>query len=116
MLRRCVRPAVAASSAVIPVQRRQLFTDCHILANLAGHGSQLVAYPATMSALLSSPIATVALIPLTYNVCVVGLKHLNYTLELFFRDYLQDPILLQVVRYMIFITLIVATSNLFVEV
>ena len=118
MLRRAAaRTSVSALAvpAVATSQRRELFFDAPIVYNTGLHFSSLLGVPASMSALVSSPIGTIALIGLTFNVAVVGVKHLQYTLELFLKDYYQDVVLLHALRYLIFITLIISTAHLFVE-
>ena len=55
------------------------------------------------------------MVALSYNVSVVGLKHLWYTLEMTIRDYIQDVVVAQMMRYMILLTLMTCVFQLFIE-
>jgi hypothetical protein len=112
MLRRSVAPA---TSRAVGFQQRQVFTGGAIMWNLGNHFAQIASVPAA-SMVLSSPIGTTALVVLNYNVAVIGLKHCQYTLELFLKDYFQDAITYTVLRYLIYITLIISVSHVFCEI
>lgn len=99
---------------------RQFF-NCPCLTGAAtdvsGHFVQLI-YPSTytsIAALMYTPIGTLALILLAYNVGVVGAKHCWYTLELTAKDYVQDQQLVAIIRYILLITILLSVENLFIE-
>jgi hypothetical protein len=122
MLRRVAFTSSKASSssarcsivpAPVAVQAKRNFVEWIAASPLIGHfGSALTV---SAGALPSSPLGTVALVALAYNINYVGLKHLWYTMEMTVRDYLQDIALKQVMRYMLLITLLFAGNGLFVE-
>jgi hypothetical protein len=70
----------------------------------------------SLGALSYSPIGTGALVLLAYNVSVVGLKHLWYTLEMISKDYHQDQQLQMISRYMLLVSLLLSVESLFIEV
>ncbi|CUG87138.1 membrane-associated protein, putative [Bodo saltans] len=85
--------------------------------DVSAHFTQLV-YPSTyttVAAVAYSPIATLALILLAYNVGVVGAKHCWYTLELTVKDYVQDQQLVAVLRYLLLLTILFSVEALFIE-
>jgi hypothetical protein len=85
--------------------------------DVSTHFTQLI-YPSTytsIAAIAYSPIGTLALILLAYNVGVVGAKHCWYTLELTVKDYVQDQQLVAVLRYILLITILLSVENLFIE-
>lgn len=98
---------------------RQFLTilDCPFWCGLGGHFLQLI-YPSTyttLPALAYSPVGTVALVGLAYNVGVVGAKHCWYTMELTAKDYVQDQKVATILRYAMLITILLAVEALFVE-
>ena len=114
------RAAASVLSSHLAVSRRSLCAApccCTLSANLSQHFYLLFDGATYMSAgaLLTSPIGTVALLLLSYNLCVVGTKHLWYTLEMTFKDYGQDVLLQQAIRYCLLLCLIIATTHLFIE-
>lgn len=112
MLRRFVSP-VASSSALVP-QHRTIINVC--ACPLLGHFGQLFcAKTYALGALTSGPYGTVALLALSYNFCVVGVKHLYYTIEITTRDYVQDYVVQQWLRYLILLSLLVAMESVFIE-
>lgn len=118
MLRRVAPRSSTARSAAQLVQCRELsIAHCPFWGGIANHFLQL-AYPSTyttVSALAYSPVGTVALVVLAYNVSVVGGKHCWYTLELTAKDYLQDQKLAMIVRYLILFTILLSVEAMFVE-
>jgi hypothetical protein len=113
MLRRAAFAPLARAGA--PMQRRLASTS--LLGNIVGHdmGLMSAATYTSASALATSPLGTAALVVVTYNTCVVGLKHLWYTLEMVCRDYIQDVVLAQTARYLILICLMLCCEALFIE-
>ena len=109
MLRRVVRVPVAA-------QRRAFVGS--LGSNLAGHagGAVFAASALSPASFLASPYGTVALLAVAYNASVTGLKHLHWSLDLTTRDYIQDPVLAQVIRYATLLTLMSCVAHMFVEV
>lgn len=106
------RPAAAPIRA-LAIQRR--FASSTFGGNLLGHLTTSPEAYVAVGALTSTPLGTGAMVLLSYNTCVVGLKHLWYTLEFVARDYVQDLVLAQTLRYMILITLMLCAAQLFVE-
>ncbi len=114
--RRCAfRASRAAMQVPLATQRRM--ASGSFLSNIIAHDMGLLnaATYTSVGTLAMSPIGTTALVAVAYNTCVVGLKHLWYTLEMLTRDYLQDPQLVQVARYMILMSLIICCAQLFIE-
>jgi hypothetical protein len=116
------RVALSTRRAVFPSSsltcQRRTFFGSHLLNNVLAHDAGLVhaATYTSLGTLAMSPLGTAALVVVSYNTCVVGLKHLWMTLEFLVRDYLQDPILVQTFRYMILVTLMLCCAQLFIEV
>ena len=113
--RRVTAAPVAASAALVAAPRAFC---CELVAAAAcplwcHFGS--IAGGVSGAALASSPVGTVALVALAFNVNYVGLKHLWYTSEFPMRDYLQDAALKQCLRYMMLISLMLAGNGYFVE-
>lgn len=69
----------------------------------------------SLALLPTTPVGTVALTLVTYNISVIGLKHLWYTLELVVKDYIQDVVLQIQLRYAMLLTLMFAIHQVFVE-
>jgi hypothetical protein len=120
MLRRAAfapvtRRSLASSMPSMVYQRRLASTS--LLGNLVSHdmGLMSAATYTSVGALATSPIGTTALVVVAYNTCVVGLKHLWYTLEMLCRDYLQDPVLAQTARYAILVCLMICCEVIFIE-
>ena len=116
MLRRAAfAPTMARTGAPLFHQRR--LASSTLLGNLVSHDMGLLsaATYSSVGALAASPIGTVALVGVAYNTCVVGLKHLWYTLEMLCRDYIQDPVLAQTARYMVLVCLMICCEVLFIE-
>ena len=65
---------------------------------------------------MSGPLGSLCLELIAFNVCVFGLRHLHYTVELTFRDYVQDQVTLHMLRYLFLITLLLSLEQVFVEV
>lgn len=68
-----------------------------------------------LSTMSYAPIGTLMGVALAYNVGVVGLKHMWYTMEMVAKDYVQDIQLQVTVRYLILLSLLLAVEQLFVE-
>ncbi|KAH9578406.1 hypothetical protein LSM04_006754 [Trypanosoma melophagium] len=86
-----------------------------LASNLTAHSMQLQGC-FSLSTLLYSPLGTALLLLLTYNVVVIGTKHVVYTMEITGKDYVQDQQLHQIMRYGIFACVLLAMEVLFVEV
>lgn len=124
MLRRAVcssrtgRMVVAAPTALVTPQRNAAtIFNCPCITGVGSHFLQVI-QPSTYTTLASlaySPVGTVALILLAYNVGVIGAKHCWYTLELTAKDYVQDQQLAVVVRYLILLTILLSVEALFIE-
>ncbi len=102
--------AVAAAAATTAVATSQCW------ANHVAHWGQLLSTksiaPATF---ISGPLGTLSMELIAYNVTVVGLRHLWYTLEIVVRDYIQDWVLAQWLRYFLLIILLLTGEQLFIE-
>ena len=116
---RMVSPTAVSSSNALSHTRRQIsIADCTFWGGVANHFGQLI-YPSTYltgAALLYSPIGTLALVALAYNVVVIGGKHCWYTVELTAKDYLQDLQLYAVTRYLILLSILIGLEAVFIEV
>lgn len=121
--RRAAVAVTGASSAVALQQqsRQASLWNCPCfnttVTDVSTHFTQLI-YPSTytsIAAISYSPIGTLALILLAYNVGVVGAKHCWYTLELTVKDYVQDQQLVAVLRYLLLLTILLSVESLFIE-
>ncbi|KAJ9472158.1 hypothetical protein DIPPA_14477 [Diplonema papillatum] len=101
MMRRAVAP-LARSAAL---QRR----NATVLAYLTGFGG------ISSSTLLASPVGSILGSVLAYNVSVVGSHHIQYTMDLFFKDYIQDPVLYIACKYLTALCVILVIGQIFVE-
>ena len=105
----------AAPTARRAIQRRAFVGP--LGSNLAAHVGEgiFVGTCLTPAGFLASPFGTAAMLAVAYNVSVTGLKHLHWSMDLTTRDYIQDPVLAQVIRYALFISLISCVGQVFVE-
>lgn len=122
MLRRVASRSSAAAlptrNALMTSQRQISIADCSFWGGVANHFAQLI-YPSTYvtgASLLYSPIGTVALVALAFNVIVIGGKHCWYTVELTAKDYLQDLQLYAIARYLILLSILLGLEAVFIEV
>ncbi|KAF8297684.1 succinate dehydrogenase cytochrome B subunit [Trypanosoma cruzi] len=105
-------PGCGSNAHALLCERRdfgQLFS------NLATHSLQVQGC-ASLSTLLYSPLGTVMLVVLAYNVVVIGSKHVIYTMEITGKDYVQDQQLHMIMKYGITACVLLAMEVLFVEV
>ena len=112
MMRRLHKGAV-----VVPTTASRSLAAPPLLASLGGHFAQL-AFPSTYlnaAAWATSPVTTLGLVLVAYNVNVIFVKHVWYTLEMLTKDYHQDLQLHQLCRYMIYLSLLFMMHFLFVE-
>eukprot|EP01063_Lacrimia_lanifica_P039038 TRINITY_DN8460_c0_g1_i1.p3 TRINITY_DN8460_c0_g1~~TRINITY_DN8460_c0_g1_i1.p3 ORF type:complete len:103 (+),score=42.39 TRINITY_DN8460_c0_g1_i1:57-365(+) len=101
MLRSVVKPAARSMA----LQKR----DSSVLAYATGFGA------INAGSLLASPVGTALGAALSYNVSVVGNQHIFYTMDLFFKDYIRDYALYQVLRNMLSFCLVLLLGQVFVE-
>lgn len=101
------------NAAPVAIQRQAPLSEWIVGCPLVGHFATIGGCTATN--LMFSPLGTVALIVLAFNVNYVGLKHLWYTAEFPMRDYVQDAALKQALRYLMLIALLLAGEGYFVE-
>ena len=66
--------------------------------------------------LLCSPIGTLASLGMTFNVVVCGASHIQYTMDMVARDYLEDDVLYVICRYFLLISLVTIFLQIFIEV
>ncbi|CCD21514.1 hypothetical protein TRVL_05186 [Trypanosoma vivax] len=111
-----IRPALMRGFTVTkvtsPMPRRHA---SQLVPNIVAHSVQLPSC-VSLSSMLYSPLGTIMLIALAYNVVVIGTKHFYYTMELTGKDYVQDQLLHQVMRYGILCCILLSMEMLFVEV
>ena len=81
---------------------------------LAGHALGILGVPAAAS-VMGTPIGTLALVALAYNVSVSGASHVQYSLDILARDYLQDTVLYNSMRYLVVLALICLVAHLLIE-
>jgi hypothetical protein len=114
MLRRPMMNVVRRNGTLAPARRNLSFAGCEAL---SGHMLQLAEVGActSLATVAYGPVGTAAGVLLAYNGSVVGLKHVWYTIEFLARDYLQDAVLAQAVRYVILVTLMCAVAQVFIE-
>lgn len=108
---------VSSTTAITASRRNLSIADCTFWGGVANHFSQVI-YPSTYvtgASLLYSPLGTLALVALAYNVIVIGGKHCWYTVELTAKDYLQDLQLYAVSRYLILLSILLGLEAVFVE-
>jgi hypothetical protein len=84
-----------------------------LLATLPGHLTGITAVGT--GSLLASPVGTVALVGAAYQVGYVGLKYAWFQMEMVSRDYLQDYVLAQQMRYIFLISMLLGFEGLFIE-
>lgn len=110
-------PAAAAATAAATGTLGPSLGAYPFIQELANHavGVFSVSTFTNVGALAMSPIGTAVGVLAAYNVCVVGLKHLWYTLELTIRDYLQDQILAQWFRYLVLWMLLISVEQTLIE-
>lgn len=110
--------SLAPTALALQASARHLtIGDCPFWSEIGNHVFQLI-YPTTyttLPALAYSPLGTIALIGLAYNVSVIGTKHCWYTMDLTARDYLQDQKVAMMIRYVILLTILFSVEALFVE-
>ena len=66
--------------------------------------------------LLLSPYGSIAWLALGYNLSVTGPHHIQYTVDMFIRDYIQDPVLCIVLRYLLILSMIALILQIVIEV
>eukprot|EP01064_Diplonema_japonicum_P006829 TRINITY_DN1465_c3_g1_i1.p1 TRINITY_DN1465_c3_g1~~TRINITY_DN1465_c3_g1_i1.p1 ORF type:complete len:103 (+),score=11.89 TRINITY_DN1465_c3_g1_i1:55-363(+) len=98
-------PARAASRAM-SLQKR----DGSVIAYAAGFGAM------NAGNLLASPVGSALGTALSYNISVVGNHHINYTMDLFYKDYVQDPVLYATMKQLTALCLVLLIGQVFVEV
>lgn len=81
---------------------------------LAGHLLGAVSVPSAFG-LMGSPWGTMAMVALAYNVSVSGSSHAQYSLDIVARDYIQDTVLYNALRYLVVLSLISLVAQLFIE-
>ncbi|KPA76643.1 putative mitochondrial hypothetical protein [Leptomonas pyrrhocoris] len=112
------RPGMASSlqnpSAALTCARRQ-YLGATVLPNFMTHCTQIGACT-SLSTLLYSPIGTAMIVILAYNVVVICSKHVNYSLEITAKDYVQDQQLLTIMRYGILSCILLGMEVMFIEV
>lgn len=112
------RPGMASSlnptSTALTCAKRQYF-GATVMSNFMTHCTQIGACT-SLSTLLYSPIGTAMIVVLAYNVIVVCTKHVNYSLEITAKDYVQDQQLLTIMRYGILSCILLGMEVMFIEV
>lgn len=101
-------------SSSLLTQRRN-FVGQAFANDLLIHSTQVGAC-ASLSTLLYSPLGTAMLIVLAYNVVVVCTKHVNYSMEITAKDYVQDQQLYVIMRYGILSCILLGMEVMFIEV
>lgn len=86
-----------------------------LLADLAVHSTQLGGC-LQLQTLLYSPLGTAMMLVLAYNVVVICTKHVNYSMEITAKDYVQDQQLYVIMRYGILSCILLGMEVMFVEV
>ncbi|CAJ1033434.1 hypothetical protein Q4I30_007016 [Leishmania utingensis] len=119
-LRGSFRPSTAAAatshpqSGALTVSKRQ-YLGATVIPNLMTHCTQVGACT-SLSTILYSPVGTAMAIVLAYNVIVICSKHVNYSLEITAKDYVQDQQLLTIMRYGILSCILLGMEVMFIEV
>ena len=72
--------------------------------------------PAADMPLLSSSLGTMASLGLAFNLVVCGSSHVQYTMDMVARDYLEDDVLYIICRYLLILSMITIFLQLYVEV
>ncbi|KAG5493539.1 hypothetical protein JIQ42_01909 [Leishmania sp. Namibia] len=98
----------------LTVAKRQ-YPGATVIPNFITHCTQIGACT-SLSTLLYSPIGTAMVIVLAYNVIVICSKHVNYSLEITAKDYVQDQQLLTIMRYGILSCILLGMEVMFIEV
>ncbi|KAK7196935.1 hypothetical protein NESM_000635900 [Novymonas esmeraldas] len=98
----------------LTVAKRQ-YLGATVVPNFMTHCTQIGAC-ASLSTILYSPVGTAMMIVLAYNVIVICTKHVNYSLEITAKDYVQDQQLLTVMRYGILSCILLGMEVMFIEV
>lgn len=112
-----IRKVTSATTPSMQLVSRRTAWTCPFIGNSIAHFSQLI-LPSTYtaaSALAFSPLGTLAYVALAYNVCVIGTKHLWYTMEFIGKDYLQDLVQQVLYRYHLILVLLLSCEALFIE-
>lgn len=104
----------AAAPATTAVARRH-FVGQAFLSNFGAHCTQVSACT-SLSTILYSPLGTAMLLVLAYNVVVICTKHVNYTMEITAKDYVQDQQLYVIMRYGIMACILLGMEVMFIEV
>lgn len=86
-----------------------------VLPGFVTHCTQIGACT-SLSTLLYSPMGTAMMVVLAYNVVVICTKHVNYSLEITAKDYVQDQQLFIIMRYGILCCILLGMEVMFVEV
>lgn len=110
---RSALPVASAASALTTSRRHMV--GAQLASNLAVHATQ-AASCFSLSTLLYSPLGTAMLVVLAYNVVVIGTKHVNYSMEITAKDYVQDQQLYVIMRYGILSCILLGMEVMFVEV
>eukprot|EP01059_Diplonema_ambulator_P030652 TRINITY_DN5334_c0_g1_i1.p1 TRINITY_DN5334_c0_g1~~TRINITY_DN5334_c0_g1_i1.p1 ORF type:complete len:104 (+),score=29.40 TRINITY_DN5334_c0_g1_i1:58-369(+) len=103
MIRSPVRNAVMKA---VGAQRR----EASVLAYATGFGA------INAGNLLASPVGSLLATALSYNIGVVGNHHISYTMDLFYKDYIQDPVLYTVMKQLTVFCLVLLIGQVFIEV
>jgi len=106
-------PSAMISSTQISARRH--YVGQALLSNLSVHCAQ-VSSCTSLSTLLYSPLGTLMYIMLAYNVVVICTKHVNYSMEITAKDYVQDQQLYVIMRYGILSCILLGMEVMFVEV
>ncbi|KPI85251.1 hypothetical protein ABL78_5704 [Leptomonas seymouri] len=105
---------LSSPNTALTCSKRQ-YLGATVLPNFLTHCTQ-VGSCTSLSTLLYSPIGTVMLVVLAYNVIVICSKHVNYSLEITAKDYVQDQQLLTIMRYGILSCILLGMEVMFIEV
>jgi hypothetical protein len=112
------RPGMAFSlsrpNTALTCAKRQ-YPGATVLPNFLTHCTQIGACT-SLSTLLYSPVGTAMIVVLAYNVIVICSKHVNYSLEITAKDYVQDQQLLTIMRYGILSCILLGMEVMFIEV
>lgn len=113
------RPGITAAATrsdctALSTAKRQ-YLGATVIPNFMTHCTQIGACTC-LSTILYSPIGTAMIVVLAYNVIVVCSKHVNYSLEITAKDYVQDQQLLAIMRYGILSCILLGMEVMFIEV
>ncbi|GET91860.1 hypothetical protein, conserved [Leishmania tarentolae] len=103
-----------AHSGALTLSKRQ-YMGSTVITNFTTHCTQIGACT-SLSTILYSPIGTSMMIMLAYNVIVICSKHVNYSLEITAKDYVQDQQLLTIMRYGILSCILLGMEVMFIEI